>query len=312
MRPSPVILVTGVNGQVGHALVSALSRLGTVVAADMTPPDGLACDFHPVDFLDLDTVRALIRATQPQIVVNPAAYTAVDKAEAEEDRALRINAEAPGVLATEAARLGAAFIHYSTDYVFDGSGSQPRREDAETAPLSAYGRTKLAGERAVLAAHPAALIFRTSWVFSDHGHNFVKTMLRLGSEREQLKIVSDQIGAPTSAAFLAAETVRVLEVLAHSGLTAPALGGVYHLCCAGETSWHGFAGEIFRLARANGLALAVRDVQQVPTSDYPTPAQRPLNSRLDCDKFARTFAAKLATWQECLAPVVASLVRSNS
>lgn len=291
MASTPVILVTGTSGQVGHALLKTL---------------GLPAQ-QRVDFNDLSALARLVRELRPSIIVNPAAHTAVDKAESEEALAFKVNAEAPGVLAEEAKRLGSLLIHYSTDYVFDGSGAGPRKEDAKTGPLGVYGRSKLAGEDAIRAVGGDHVILRTSWVFSDHGNNFVKTMLRLGSEREELRIVGDQIGAPTSAAFLADMTAKIIAKVGRS--SAADVSGLYHLACSGETSWHGFAEEIFRQARAAGMKLKVNRVESIPTEAYPTPARRPKNSRLDCSKFARTFDTELMTWQQALAPVIASLAK---
>jgi dTDP-4-dehydrorhamnose reductase len=230
------------------------------------------------------------------VIVNAAAYTAVDKAEDEEDLALRINGEAPGVLAQEALALDALLVHYSTDYVFDGSGDRPWVESDATAPLNAYGRTKLAGERAIAAAGGRWLVFRTSWVYADRGGNFPKTMLRLATERETLNVIADQVGAPTSAELLA-------DLSAHAIATAlrqPASAGLYHCAASGETSWHGYASFVLEQARALGWALKVPSqaaVHAIPTSSYPTPATRPLNSRLNTQRLRDTFGLHLPDWQ---------------
>jgi dTDP-4-dehydrorhamnose reductase len=298
----PIFLVTGAGGQVGHALLKVLPELGDVVATDV----GNAPNVRQVDFTDASALVDLVRAVKPSVIINPAAYTAVDKAEAEAELAHKINAVAPGVLAAEAKRLGVPLIHYSTDYVFDGSGSAPRREDASTGPLSVYGRSKLDGELAITASGANHVILRTSWVFSEHGHNFVKTMLKLGAEREELKIVADQIGAPTSAAFLADMTVTVIKQGMAAGFSAKS--GTYHLACAGETSWHGFASEVFRQGRERGATLKVQRIEPIPTEAYPTPARRPKNSRLDCTKFERAFAVGRPTWHQALSRVMADLM----
>lgn len=309
VQPKPVILVTGADGQVGHALLKALDGLGHVVASTLAGEPLSA----PVSVVKADLSREadvvqLVREVNPSIIVNPAAHTAVDKAENEPALAYAINETAPRVLAREAKERGIPLVHYSTDYVFDGAGHLPRKEDAPTGPISVYGASKLAGEKAILESGAHGLIFRTSWVYSDHGHNFVKTMLKLGREREELKIVGDQIGAPTQAAMLAAMTRRVLDHgLAKSFAS---IAGVYHLCNGGETSWYGFAQEIFAQARALGVDLKVQRVTAIPTADYPTPARRPLNSRLDCGKFCQTFGlTSLPTWQQALSETLPLILR---
>lgn len=291
--PSRVILLTGANGQVGFELARSLQGLGSVVSLDRT---GL-------DLADLERVREVMGALRPALVVNAAAYTAVDRAETDVDAAMRINAEAPGVLADEAARLGAALVHYSTDYVFDGSAARAYVEDDETGPLNAYGRSKLAGERAIEATGCPHLIFRTSWVYGVRGKNFLKTMLRLGEERAELNVVDDQIGAPTWANTIAGMTANVLAQAIGTGTDDARWdnwwrerSGVYHLTAAGQTSWHGFAEAIFELA---GLAQKPI-VHAIPASAYPTPATRPSNSRLSNDKLARTFGLRAPEWREAL------------
>ena len=230
------------------------------------------------------------------MIVNAAAYTAVDKAESELDQARQINATAPGLLAREAAALGALLVHYSTDYVFDGSGDQPRDEECPTSPLSAYGATKLAGEQAIAESGCTHLILRTSWVYAARGGNFAKTMLRLAAEREQLKVIDDQIGAPTGADLLA--DLSAHKIVATRGQ--PGLGGIYHAAAAGETSWHAYASHVIEFARARGKAVKVApgQVLPIPTSEYPTPARRPLNSRLDTRKLSERFSLRLPPWQQ--------------
>ncbi len=284
------ILLLGCGGQVGWELQRALAPLGWVTACDFDTPGELKADFSQPDSL-----RALMARVQPRLVVNAAAHTAVDKAESEPDLARAINATAPGVLAEEAARSGALLVHYSTDYVFDGSGDQPRAEDAATGPLSVYGRTKLEGEDLIRGSGCSHLIFRTSWVYAARGGNFAKTMLRLAAERDALNVIDDQIGAPTGAELLA-------DVSAHAALRTlaqPALAGTYHCAAGGQTSWHGYARFVIEHARAAGVALKVAPgaVKPIPTSAYPTPAQRPLNSRLATNKLQQSFGLSLPDWQ---------------
>lgn len=289
------ILLLGKNGQVGWELQRSLAVLGEVVALDRQGADGLCGDLA-----DPQGLARTVRAVRPQVIVNAAAYTAVDKAESEPELARRINAEAPGMLAREAAGLGAWLLHYSTDYVFDGSGSAPWPEDAPTGPLSVYGQTKLEGERAIAASGCRHLILRTSWVYGARGGNFARTMLRLAAERDQLRVIDDQIGAPTGADLLAdvtAHAIRhVLPYLRHNHLTLP---GIYHVAAAGETSWHGYARFVLAQARRAGAALKAGpgDVLPIPSSDYPTPAKRPHNSRLDTTLFQNTFGLTLPRWE---------------
>ncbi|SER35345.1 dTDP-4-dehydrorhamnose reductase [Azotobacter beijerinckii] len=291
------ILLLGKNGQVGWELQRALAPLGEVVALDRHGEQGLCGDLA-----DLDGLTATLRALDPDVIVNAAAYTAVDKAENEPELALRINGEAPGVLAREAARLGAWLVHYSTDYVFDGSGEQPWREDAPTGPLSVYGRSKLAGEAAIAASGARALVFRTSWVYAARGGNFAKTMLRLARERDQLRVIADQIGAPTGAELIADVTAHALRQVLGSADASP-LGGVYHLAAAGETSWFDYARFVLLQTEQAGEVLKVghEQIEAIPTSAYPTPAQRPLNSRLDTTKLQETFGLHLPNWQDGVA-----------
>jgi len=282
------ILLTGCRGQLGRELKRSLECLGRVVA----------CDRHQLDLAQPDALRAAVRSIAPAAIVNAAAYTAVDKAETEPAQADAINALAPGILAEEARRAGALLIHYSTDYVFDGRKPEPYGEDDATAPLSAYGRSKLAGEQAIAAAGGRHLIFRTSWVYGLHGSNFMKTMLRLGRERKELRVVGDQIGAPTWTRHLADVAALVLARRDRPD-------GLYHLAAAGETSWHGYAEAIFAEARSAGLLQDLPVIHRIDSADYPLPAARPANSRLDCTRFRRDFGLDLPDWRVGLADCLA-------
>ena len=284
------ILLLGKNGQVGWELQRSLSILGEVIACDFDSPADLKADFT-----DPESLVPLIRRVRPDAIVNSAAHTAVDKAETEPDLARRINALAPGVIAREAAALGASLVHYSTDYVFDGSGSQPRAEDAATNPLSVYGHTKFEGEELIRASGCQHLILRTSWVYAARGGNFARTMLRLAAERDELKVIADQVGAPTGADLLADVSATALRQLTQE----PALSGTYHCAAAGETHWHGYATFVIEWARAHGQAIKVAPdrILSTLTQDYPTPARRPLNSRLDTQKLHSTFGITLPHWQ---------------
>ncbi len=283
----PKILITGKLGQVGFELQRSLSILGDIVAVDR----------EECDLADPDAIRALVRETRPDIIVTPAAYTAVDKAESELALAQAINGTAAGVFAEEAARLGALIVHYSTDYVFDGTKDGVYTEDDAPNPQSVYGKSKLAGEAAVAAANPKHIILRTSWVFGAHGANFLKTMLRLAKERDTLKIVADQFGAPTSAALLADVTAQIIGQYLKVSPGSSFPYGLYHLVSQGETNWHGYANYVVEAARARGLVLKVSDIGPIPTSAYPLPAPRPANSRLSTDKLQQTFGLILPSWQ---------------
>ncbi len=292
------LLLLGRNGQVGWELQRALAPLGELVGCDIDSPPELRADFTRPEALE-----ALVERVQPDVIVNAAAHTAVDKAESEPDLARAINATAPGALARAAAARGALFVHYSTDYVFDGSGDTPRDEDAPTAPLSVYGRTKLEGEQQIRAAGGVHLILRTSWVYAARGGNFARTMLRLAAECEALSVIDDQVGAPTGAELLADVTTHaLLRVRA-----APELGGTYHCVAAGETSWHGYARFVIDAARAGGRPVKVAPdaIRPVPTSAYPTPAARPLNSRLATHKLQQAFGLVPPPWQRGVERVLA-------
>jgi dTDP-4-dehydrorhamnose reductase len=280
------ILLLGKNGQVGWELQRALRPLGEVVARDLD--DGL-------NLADPAALAGLVRSHAPEVIVNAAAHTAVDRAEAEPELAHAINAAAPALLAREALALGALLVQYSTDYVYDGGGDQPRDEEAPTGPLSVYGHSKLAGDLAIQASGCQHLILRTSWVYAARGGNFARIMLKLAAERDQLKVISDQIGAPTGADLLADLTAHMLRAT----WDRPELCGVYHAVAAGQTSWHEYASHVIEFARARGQALKVAPEQilPIPTSDYPTPARRPLNSRLDTGKLQRNFGLFLPDWR---------------
>ncbi len=277
------ILVFGRTGQVA----TELGRRRAVIALE--PPE--------VDLTVPGAATAQIERIQPDLVINAAAYTAVDKAENDAELAARLNGDAPGEMARAAAAAGVPFLHVSTDYVYSGEGEKPWKPSDPTGPLGVYGRTKLAGDQAVAAAGGRFAVLRTSWVFSAHGQNYVKTMLRLGRERDELSIVADQIGGPTSAASIADALLRVGDAL----LAGRGRSGIYHFCGAPNTSWAGFSREIFAQA---GLSVTVRDI---PTSDYPTPAQRPLNSRLDCSDLQRDFGIAQPDWRKDLSDVLREL-----
>lgn len=295
------ILLLGKGGQVGWELQRALAPLGELVALDFDSSEGLCGDFSQPD-----AVAATVRRLAPDLIVNAAAHTAVDRAESEPDLARLINAVTPGRIAQEARALGAHLVHYSTDYVFDGSGDAARAEDAPTNPLSVYGRTKLEGEQAIAASGATHLILRTSWVYAARGGNFARTMLRLAKERDRLTVIADQIGAPTGAELLAdvtAHAVRTLRVR-------PELSGLYHCVAAGETSWHGYARHVIARARTAGQDIRVADeaIVPIPTTDYPTPAARPLNSRLDTRRLCETFGLVLPHWQQGVDRMLAEIL----
>jgi dTDP-4-dehydrorhamnose reductase len=291
------ILLLGTDGQVGWELQRSLAPLGELVVMGIhrsTNPGGLSGDFT-----QLDALAETVRTVRPDVIVNAAAHTAVDKAESEPDFARLLNAQAPGVLADEAQKLGAWLIHYSTDYVFDGSGDKPWKEGDATGPLSVYGQTKLEGEQAV-ARCQRHLIFRTSWVYAARGGNFAKTMLRLAKERETLQVIDDQFGAPTGADLVADVTAHAIrQVTAGQDGGDVALAGIYHLVAGGITTWHAYAKHVVALAESAQPAIKIvaKEVKAVPTSAFPTPAKRPHNSRLDTTKLQTTFGLQLPHWQ---------------
>ncbi|WP_213952833.1 dTDP-4-dehydrorhamnose reductase [Variovorax sp. dw_954] len=283
------VLLLGKGGQVGWELQRSLAPLGELVALGTG-----STEFH-ADFSRPDELAETVRAVRPDVIVNAAAHTAVDRAESEPELARKLNATSPGVLAEAAAQVGALMVHFSTDYVFDGSGTAPWREDNATGPLSVYGKTKLEGEQLVALHCNRHLIFRTSWVYAARGGNFAKTMLRLAKERERLTVIDDQVGAPTGAELLADVTAHAIR----DTLRDPSKAGLYHVVAGGETSWNGYARFVLAQAQAAGIELKASPeaVDRVPTSAFPTPATRPHNSRLDTGKFRSTFGLELPHWQ---------------
>ncbi|MDM0017550.1 dTDP-4-dehydrorhamnose reductase [Variovorax saccharolyticus] len=291
------LLLLGKGGQVGWELQRSLAPLGELVALDFD-----STDFH-ADFSRPEQLAETVLKVRPDVIVNSAAHTAVDKAESEPEFARKLNATSPGVVAQAAQQIGALMVHYSTDYVFDGSGNKPWLEDDLTAPLSVYGSTKLEGELLVARHCARHLIFRTSWVYAARGGNFAKTMLRLAKERDRLTVIDDQFGAPTGAELLADVTAHAIRAT----LSDPGKVGLYHLVAGGETTWHGYARFVLAQAQAAGVALkaAPDAVDAVPTSAFPTPAERPHNSRLNTDKLQATFGLKLPHWQAGVARMLA-------
>jgi dTDP-4-dehydrorhamnose reductase len=288
------ILLTGANGQVGWELQRSLAPLGELAAFDMA---------H-LDLGDVDSVRRCVRELQPQVIVNAAAYTAVDKAESEPGLARALNAVAPGVLAEETKRLDAILVHYSTDYVFDGEKPEPYTEDDAPNPINVYGRTKLEGERAIAASGCRHLTLRTSWVYASRGRNFLLTMVRLAREQRALRVVDDQIGAPTWCREIADATAALL---ARAELAAPGAHGLYHLCAGGFTSWFGFARAIFASPELVRLGIEPPALEAIPSGAYPTPARRPRNSRLDCSRLSSRAGVRLPPWDEALGRCMAEL-----
>jgi dTDP-4-dehydrorhamnose reductase len=291
------ILLLGKDGQVGWQLQRSLAPHGPVIT----------CGHADCDLTDLDRLRLLVRQIGPSVIVNAAAYTAVDRAEAEPELAMRINGEAPGVLGQEAARLGALLVHYSTDYVFDGMKAAPYVESDATGPLGVYGISKLAGEEAIRVAGCKSIIFRTSWVFGARGGNFVKTVLRLAREKRTLNVVSDQVGSPTPAALIATVTGIVLAMLRQGHAMNRETQRRYNLCCGRPVSWHQFAHAIVDLAGAMpgfDLRLKPEAIIAIPSSEYPTAAARPANSRLDCGRLEKEFGLRMPDWQPYLVRVL--------
>jgi dTDP-4-dehydrorhamnose reductase len=296
MSGRPRILIVGANGQVGHELRRAFADRGEVVARDRSS----------VDLTDSGQIRAVVRETAPDIILNAAAYTAVDRAESERETAMAVNGDAPGILAEEAARLNALLVHYSTDYVFDGTKTEPWVETDAPNPLNVYGASKLAGERAIAQAGGRYLIFRTSWVYGPRGNNFLFTMLRLGKQRDQLNVVADQIGAPTTSLELADATHAAVSKILEGSRPTNSWAGIYHLTCGGAVSWCGFAQAIFERSRGI-LDGRIPQVRPIPASAYPTAAQRPQNSVLSNEKLFEEFGVRLPDWKDALGAVMHQL-----
>ncbi|RQN07053.1 dTDP-4-dehydrorhamnose reductase [Pantoea ananatis] len=281
------ILLFGKNGQVGWELQRALLPLGNIIALDRHSETFCG------DFEDPEGIAETVRQIKPDIIVNATAYTAVDKAETDREIARKVNAVSVATLAQAAKNVNAWLIHYSTDYVFDGSGKERWKESDETSPINYYGKTKLEGERAIINVHDKYIIFRTSWVYASRGKNFPKTMLKLAQEREKLSVIDDQFGAPTSAELIA-------DCTAHSILRAvaqPELAGLYHLVASGETNWHEYASKVIECAKKRGVAIKTKEIEAVPTSAFPTPACRPVNSRLNTGKLCSAFNIHLPHWE---------------
>jgi dTDP-4-dehydrorhamnose reductase len=295
------LLLFGKNGQVGWELQRSLAPLGEVVALG-SAGEGNLCGA----FTDLDGLARTVAQVRPDVIVNAAAYTAVDKAESESGIALTVNATAPQVLAEAARQIGAALVHYSTDYVFDGSGSKPWTEADPTGPLGVYGRTKLEGEQGIVRSNPSHLILRTSWVYGARGSNFAKTMLRLARERDRLTVIDDQFGAPTGADLLADVTAHAVRVL----LADPGKAGIYHVAASGETSWYAYARFVIGQAQQGGadLKAGVEQVAPVPTSAFPSAARRPHNSRLDTARFRAAFGLELPAWEAGVARMLQEIL----
>lgn len=298
------ILLFGKDGQVGWELQRALAPLGELHVSGRAQGD----------FANPESLRACVRGIRPDVIVNAAAYTAVDKAEADEVTARNVNAIAPGLLAEEAQACGAWLVHYSTDYVFDGTKETPWVETDPTRPLSVYGRTKCEGEERIRASGVRHLILRTSWVFAARGGNFAKTMVRLAKEREQLEVVADQYGAPTSAELLADSTALALQRIALLGDTSPSLSGTYHLASTGTTTWHGYAQHVLEQARNHGAVLKAgpAQVRAISASSFSAAAARPANSRLDCSKFAARFNLHLPDWRHQVNRLIAELANQGN
>lgn len=298
------ILLFGKNGQVGWELQRSLAPLGHVVALGSSGEPGLVGAFT-----DPEGLSRTIATVKPDVVVNAAAFTAVDKAESEPEMARAINATAPGVLAEASRKIGAFLVHYSTDYVFDGSGSAPWKEDDRPRPLNTYGQTKLEGEQLITRANPRHLILRTSWVYGARGSNFAKTMLRLARERDQLSVVDDQFGAPTGAELLADVTAHALRM----SMGDERLAGTYHVAASGETSWHAYARFVIGWAIQSGAEMkaGMEQVQPVPTSAFPTPARRPQNSRLDTTRFRQAFGLMLPDWEQGVTRMLQEISSNN-
>ena len=299
------ILLTGKNGQIGWELQRTLSSLGDIVVVG----------HHEMDLANPDSIRKVIRQVQPELIVNAAAYTAVDKAESEPDLAMAINGVAPGIMAEEAKRLNAAIIHYSTDYVFDGNSERPYTEDDTPNPLNVYGTTKLAGERAIQASGVPHLILRTSWVYGARGRNFLLTMLRLAKEKNELKIVNDQIGAPTWCRLLAEVTSQMIaqhySPVSRQAISISEASGLYHVVPTGSVSWHGFAAKILEGVSSH-VSHALPKLISIPASDYPAPARRPQNSRMTSGKLSNIYGLAMPHWEKSLTLCLDEVLQNSS
>jgi dTDP-4-dehydrorhamnose reductase len=300
------LVLLGADGQVGFALQSALAALGVLVVATRKGvlPGNIPC--LKADLSEPDALSALIRSERPNWIINAAAYTAVDRAEDEPEIAMRINAEALAVIGAAARSINARVMHYSTDYVFPGTGKAPWREDDMAAPMGSYGHSKLAGEQALSDSGAAHLILRTAWVYSPRGQNFLRTMLRLSGERNRLNVVADQQGTPTSAALIAQVSAQLIAAMSDA-VAGDARFGTYHLTASGHTSWHGFATEVFSIAYTAGLIARIPEVIAIPSADYPTRAQRPAWSVLDTRKLQSTFAVHLPQWRDGLLSTISAM-----
>jgi dTDP-4-dehydrorhamnose reductase len=298
------ILLLGANGQVGWECQRSLSIFASLAVHDR----------KTADFLDLSALRQLVRTVQPDVIVNAAAYTAVDQAEVDSETAYKINTEAVSVLASEAKALGACLVHYSTDYVFDGDKDGRYHEDDTTNPQSVYGKSKLDGELAIVESGCHYFIFRTSWVFASRGNNFAKTMIKLATERDELRVVADQVGAPTSAELIADVTARVVDRLRQQSSFAGQHSGIYNLVASGDTSWHGFAQRVLEKASALGLDLRVtpREIAAISTAEFPRPAVRPSNSRMDTYKLQTLLNIDMPDWQFHVDRMVTEFIESQS
>lgn len=296
------ILLFGKSGQVGWELQRSLAPLGNIIALDVHSQD------YCGDFSNPEGIAETVRAIKPDVIVNAAAHTAVDKAESELEFAQLLNATSVEAIAKEAAKIGAWVVHYSTDYVFPGDGVTPWCETDETAPLNVYGQTKLDGEMALQHHCPKYLIFRTSWVYAGKGNNFAKTMLRLAKERKELAVINDQVGAPTGAELLADCTAHAIRI----AMVKPEVAGLYHLVASETTTWYDYAALVFDEARKAGIELAIETLNAVPTTAYPTPARRPYNSRLNTDKFQKNFGLVLPSWDTGVKRMLAELFAAQS
>ena len=297
------ILLTGDKGQLGRILRPALSTLGTMVAVNRMD----------TDLSDLDSLNSLLERVRPDLIVNSAAFTDVDGAESDPNKAMAINGIAPGFMARWAADNAATIIHYSTDYVFDGTGDRPWREDDAPNPINVYGESKRIGDAEILASGAPCLILRTSWVYAAHGQNFMQTMLRLGTERSELRVVADQVGAPTPAALLAKTTMAIIDQT-NEDLRAllSKKGGIVNLTPTGETSWHGFAEAIFQSVKNREMPLQVARVEPIPSSEYPLPATRPLNSRLAPGALQARFKLTMPDWRDAMESVLDEIEKTHA